>query len=327
MNSTKKAKRNTVIACIVTAVVVIALIVDVAAGNFLVNFALSRASASGVAVAPTPTTSDDTQNKVDSVWEEISTLTDSWTSSSKKEVVSITAKDGLNLVGDVFNTDENSHKWLIAIHGYTGRREHMYPYARYYAERGFNILTPDMRSHGESEGKLIGMGWLDKEDVKLWIDYVLNIDPEAEIVLHGVSMGGATVMMTSGEDLPSNVVAIIDDCGYTSVWDEFTNEAKYLFNISQFPILYTASAISKIRAGYSFQEASAIEQVKKTNVPILFIHGSEDNFVDTSMVYRLYDVCPTRKDIYVVDGAGHGQAMYLDPDVYFDKVFGFIGSL
>ena len=158
--------------------------------------------------------------------------------------------DGLNLFGDVFNTDTQSHKWLIAIHGYTGKREHMYSYARFYAEKGYNILTPDMRSHGDSEGKLIGMGWLDKEDVKLWIDYVLDIDPEAEIVLHRVSMGGATVMMTAGEDLPDNVKAVIDDCGYTSVWDEFTDEAKYLFNISQFPILYTASAITKLRAGY-----------------------------------------------------------------------------
>ena len=184
-----------------------------------------------------------------------------------------------------------------------------------------------MRSHGDSEGKLIGMGWLDKEDVKLWIDYVLDLDPEAEIVLHGVSMGGATVMMTSGEDLPENVKAIIDDCGYTSVWDEFTDEARYLFHISQFPILYTASAVSKIRAGYSFQEASAIEQVKKTNIPIFFIHGSEDNFVNTDMVYSLYDACPTQKDIYVVEGAGHGQSLYLDPDLYFEKVFSFIDSL
>ncbi len=257
----------------------------------------------------------------------MSVLTDAWLDSAKKTVVSITAGDGLKLVGDVFDTDENSHKWLIAIHGYTGKREHMYSYARYYAEKGYNILTPDMRSHGESEGKLIGMGWLDKEDVKLWIDYILDMDPEAEIVLHGVSMGGATVMMTSGEDLPSNVKAIIDDCGYTSVWDEFTDEAKYLFNISQFPILYTASAISKLRAGYSFQEASAIDQVKKTKIPIMFIHGSEDNFVNTEMVFSLYDACPTKKDLLVVDGAGHGQALYLNPDLYFGKVFSFIDSL
>ncbi len=327
MKRNKKTRQTIIIRNVAIVLAVAFLVLDIIAGNWLVTFALSRVSASGVAVAPTPTTTEDTQSKVNSVWEKMSVLTDSWVESAPKKVVNITSNDGLNLIGDVFTTDENSHKWLIAIHGYTGKREHMYSYARYYAEKGYNILTPDMRSHGESEGKLIGMGWLDKEDVKLWIDYVLSLDPEAEIVLHGVSMGGATVMMTSGEDLPENVKAIIDDCGYTSVWDEFSDEAKYLFNVSQFPILYTASAISKLRAGYSFQEASALEQVKKTKIPILFIHGSEDNFVNTNMVYRLYDACPTQKDLMVVEGAGHGQALYLDPETYFNKVFGFIGSL
>ena len=82
-----------------------------------------------------------------------------------------------------------------------------------------------------------------------------------------------------------------------------------------------------MKAGYSFREASAIEQVKKTNIPIFFIHGSEDNFVHTDMVYRLYEACPTQKDLYVVEGAGHGQSLYLNPDLYFEKVFGFIESL
>lgn len=323
----KKSKSYTILKRIVIIAVVVLVAVDIFAGNYLVSFALSRASASGIAVAPEPTTTEDTQDTVNKEWEVLSKNTEEWLNSAKKTVISIQSGDGLDLVGDVFDTDSSSHKWLIAIHGYTGKREHMYPYARYYAEKGYNVLTPDMRSHGDSEGKLIGMGWLDKEDVKLWINYILDLDSEAEIVLHGVSMGGATVMMTSGEDLPDNVKAVIDDCGYTSVWDEFTDEAKYLFNISQFPILYTASAISKIRAGYSFQEASAIEQVKKTRIPIFFIHGSEDNFVNTDMVYRLFDVCPTKKDIYVVEGAGHGQALYLNPDQYFDKVFNFIESL
>ncbi len=323
----KKLKSSTIIKRIALIVVAVLVALDIFAGNYLVSFALSRANASGIAVAPTPTTTEDTQDTVDQVWSTISELTDKWMDSAEKTVVSIKSDDGLDLVGDIFTTDTNSHKWLIAIHGYTGKREHMYSYARFYAQKGYNILTPDMRSHGDSEGELIGMGWLDKEDVKLWIDYVLDIDPKAEIVLHGVSMGGATVMMTSGEDLPENVKAIIDDCGYTSVWDEFTDEAKYLFHISQFPILYTASAISKVRAGYSFQEASAIEQVKKTKIPIFFIHGSEDNFVNTNMVYSLYDACPTKKELYVVEGAGHGQSLYLNPNLYFDKVFSFIDSL
>ncbi len=327
MKSIKKTQTRKMIRNLIMITAVALIFLDILAGNYLVTFALSRSSASGAEVAPEPKTTEETNDKVTSVWEKMSVMTDKWVDSANKTVVSITAKDGLSLVGDVFLTDSDSHKWLIGIHGYTGKREHMYSYARYYAEKGYNILTPDMRSHGDSEGKMIGMGWLDKEDVKLWIDYVLGLDPQAQIVLHGVSMGGATVMMTSGENLPENVKAIIDDCGYTSVWDEFTDEARYLFHISQFPILYTASFISKIRAGYSFQEASALEQVKKTKVPMLFIHGSEDNFVNTDMVYSLYDACPTRKDILVVEGAGHGQSLYLDPDQYFDKVFKFIGSL
>jgi fermentation-respiration switch protein FrsA (DUF1100 family) len=323
----KKNKVSKIIKWVVAIVLIAFVALDIFAGNYLVTFAISRSTASGIAVAPTPTTSDDTKNTVDRVWKEISELTNNWVDSSAKEVVSISSSDGLNLVGDVFTTDANSHNWVIAIHGYTGKRQQMYSYARYYAEQGYNVLTPDMRSHGDSEGKFIGMGWLDKEDVKLWIDHVLGIDPDAQIILHGVSMGGATVMMTSGEDLPHNVKAIIDDCGYTSVWDEFTDEARYLFNISQFPILYTASAISKIRAGYTFQEASALEQVKNTSIPIFFIHGEEDNFVNTRMVYSLYDACNSQKDLYVVEGAGHGQALYMDPDKYFTKVFGFINSL
>ena len=323
----KKNKVSKIIKWVVAIVLIAFVALDIFAGNYLVTFAISRSTASGIAVAPTPTTSDDTKNTVDRVWKEISELTNNWVDSSAKEVVSISSSDGLNLVGDVFTTDANSHNWVIAIHGYTGKRQQMYSYARYYAEQGYNVLTPDMRSHGDSEGKFIGMGWLDKEDLKLWIDHVLGIDPDAQIILHGVSMGGATVMMTSGEDLPHNVKAIIDDCGYTSVWDEFTDEARYLFNISQFPILYTASAISKIRAGYTFQEASALEQVKNTSIPIFFIHGEEDNFVNTRMVYSLYDACNSQKDLYVVEGAGHGQALYMDPDKYFTKVFGFINSL
>ncbi|WP_051204932.1 alpha/beta hydrolase [Butyrivibrio sp. VCD2006] len=324
MKSGTKKNKGTVVKRILIIIAAVLVILDIIAGNYLVSFALMRSSASGVDVAPEPVTTKDTQDKVDEVWKSISSLTDEWVESAEKETVSLTSKDGLKLVGDVFNTDKSSHKWLIAVHGYTSKRQHMYPYARYYAKRGYNVVAPDNRAHGESEGKMLGMGWLDKDDIKLWIDYIVNIDPEAEIVLHGVSMGGATVMMVSGEELPANVKAIVDDCGYTSVWDEFTDEARYLFHIPQFPILHTASLISKLRAGYTFWEASAIDQVRKTKIPIMFIHGSKDNFVNADMVYELYDACPTQKDIYVVEGAGHGQAMYLDPDLYFEKVFNFI---
>lgn len=217
---------------------------------------------------------------------------------------------------------EDSHRWVIAVHGYTGGRQHMYAYGAYYAERGYNVLTPDLCAHGESEGRYIGMGWLDRKDILKWIGLILDRDNAAEIVLHGVSMGGGTVMMTAGEDLPENVVAVVNDCGYTSVWDVFSDELEYLFRLPDFPFLYTASAIAKLRAGYTFGEASSLEQVKKAGVPMLFMHGSQDNFVHTEMVYRLYDACPTDKELFIAKGAGAWSGTLSGPGGIFQlRVF------
>lgn len=308
------------------AILLILILIDVLGGNYLVNFAITRKNASGTKVAPTSITETDDQKIINENYEEITKKVDEWLETADVSTANITSDDGLNLVADYYNTNPDSHKYAIVVHGYSGNRVHMKAYGLYYAEQDYNILMPDLRSHGDSEGTYIGMGWLDKDDMLKWIDYIVSMDPEAQIVLHGVSMGGATVLMTSGEILPDNVKAIVDDCGYTSVWDIFADEMEYLFNLPEFPFLYSASFFANIRAGYDFKEASSIEQVRKTTLPIFFAHGSVDNFVHTDMVYELYDACPTDKELYVVEGAGHGQAMYYDPDTYFDKVFNFIGK-
>lgn len=308
------------------AILLILILIDVLGGNYLVNFAITRKNASGTKVAPTSITETDDQKIINENYEDITKKVDEWLETADVSTANITSDDGLNLVADYYNTNPDSHKYAIVVHGYSGNRVHMKAYGLYYAEQDYNILMPDLRSHGDSEGTYIGMGWLDKDDMLKWIDYIVSMDPEAQIVLHGVSMGGATVLMTSGENLPDNVKAIVDDCGYTSVWDIFADEMEYLFNLPEFPFLYSASFFANIRAGYDFKEASSIEQVRKTTLPIFFAHGSVDNFVHTDMVYELYDACPTDKELYVVEGAGHGQAMYYDPDTYFDKVFNFIGK-
>lgn len=292
-------------------------------GNYLVNFAIVRQE-SVQDVSPDSVVTDENQQIMEANSKAIEEQKQQWLSEAVREDAQITSDDGLNLKGDVFWADRTGHRWLIAIHGYNGQRSGMQNIASFYGKEGYNVLTPDMRSHGESEGKYIGMGWLDRKDVLKWIQYVIELDPEAEIILHGVSMGGATVMMVSGEELPENVKGIVEDCGYTSVWDIFSDELSYLFHLPDFPLLYAAEGIAKIRAGYGFREASAVKQVEKSQVPMLFIHGSEDNFVHTEMVYELYDACSTPKDILVVEGAGHGDSYRMDPDLYFETVFEFL---
>ena len=170
------------------------------------------------------------------------------------------------------------------------------------------------------------MGWDDRLDIISWINYILNEDPNAEIVLHGISMGAATVLMTSGEEIPSNVKAIIADCGYTSVWDEFAYQLDDLFSLPEFPILNVSSIVAKIRAGYFLGEASSIEQVKKSKTPILYIHGDQDDFVPYYMMEELYNATNSEKEMLTIKGAEHAKASEVEPETYWTTINNFINK-
>lgn len=300
--------------------------ISVGVGNYFVNYALVRAETGEkeVSPAPDPTMRQEDIQEIARNREIIDHQREKWVAQSPPEVVEITSRDGLKLSGDVFAQPEGSSRWVILVHGYNSRRENMRNIGSFYAQQGYQVLLPDMRSHGQSEGTYIGMGWLDRMDILQWVDFILERDPQAEIVLHGVSMGASTVLMTAGEELPVQVKAVVEDCGYTSVWDIFEDELDYLFDLPSFPVLDLSSAVARVRAGYDLKEASALEQVKKSQVPILFIHGDKDTFVHLEMVYSLYEAAPGEKELLVVEGAGHGEAYLREPEAYFQTVFFFL---
>ncbi|MGY3781420.1 alpha/beta hydrolase [Streptococcus gallolyticus] len=218
-----------------------------------------------------------------------------------------------------------TNKTVIVVHGFTNDKEDMKPYAWIFHELGYNVLMPDNMSHGDSEGQIIGFGWNDRLNVIKWAELLVEQNSDSEITLFGVSMGAATVMMASGEEsLPDQVVNIIEDCGYSSVWDELKYQAKDMYNLPAFPILYEVSAISKIRAGFSYGQASSVNQLKNNTRPVLFIHGGDDTFVPTSMVYKNYQATQGEKELYIVKGAGHAKSFETDPQAYIEKISTFL---
>lgn len=238
----------------------------------------------------------------------------------------ITSSDKLKLHSYKITNQNNTNKWVITVHGYTSEGINMSTYAKHYYDNGYNVLIPDLRAHGLSEGNYIGMGWDDRLDIISWINYILKENPNAEIILHGVSMGSATVLMTSGEEIPSNVKAIIADCGYTSVWDEFAYQLDDLFSLPEFPILNVSSMVTKIRAGYFLGEASSLEQVKNSKTPILYIHGDKDDFVPYYMMEELYNATSSEKEMLTIKGAEHAKASEVDPETYWNTVNNFINK-
>lgn len=233
--------------------------------------------------------------------------------------------DNLKLHGYKIN-NKNSNVWVITVHGYMGSGAKMAFYAENFYNMGYNVLVPDLRGHGKSEGNYIGMGWNDRKDILRWIDLILKENNNAEIILHGVSMGGATVMMTSGEELPENVKCIIEDCGYSSVVDEFEDKLKNIFNLPKTPILQVADLVSRVRAGYWFSDASSVSQLKKAKVPILFIHGDKDDFVPYDMLDKVYNAADVEKEKLVVEGAEHAKSAYVNPELYWNTISKFINK-
>ncbi|WP_342438164.1 alpha/beta hydrolase [Paenibacillus sp. FSL L8-0436] len=249
-----------------------------------------------------------------------------WIARQSFRNVDMSSEDGLKLRGYYLPSERAAGRTAIVAHGYSGKAKDMGAYAKiYYENLGYNVLIPDARGHGESTGNYIGFGWPERRDYVKWIEYIIEENgPQAQIVLHGVSMGGATVMMTAGEELPPQVKAVVADCGYSSVKAQLSYQLWRMYHLPSFPFVQIASLITRLKAGYFFGEASALKQVRKARVPILFIHGDADKFVPYAMMDKVYQACRSPKDKFVVHGAGHGLSYDTDKAGYVSKVSEFV---
>ena len=251
--------------------------------------------------------------------------TSMWQEKEASRKISAVTADGYTLIAQEFPAKSDSHEWALVLHGYTGWKEEMFPFARWYHGEGYHVIVPDLRCQGESEGDFIGMGWTDHYDSTLWIDYILSQDAEAKIVLHGQSMGAATALMMTGEEsLSSNVAAVISDCAYTDAYSMFGEKIKEWFYLPAFPIVDTACLVLKLRGGYDLKEASALGAVQKSNTPTLFIHGEDDAMISVEMTKELYEEAACPKRLLIVEGAGHAQAQDKDPDRYYQTIRDFL---
>ena len=220
----------------------------------------------------------------------------------------------------------NSQGTAIVIHGYGDNHLVFLYLVRMYRDKfNYNVLFPDLQYHGYSEGNHIQMGWNDRFDIEKWIEVAHGIWNDDFMVLHGVSMGAATVMMTSGDELPPYVKAFVEDCGYASVVMQFNNNRKQSFAFIPPDVLQSASLVTKIKYGWGFWQASSVKQLKKCDRPMLFIHGDADDFVPFSHLQKNYDAkIHGYKEMWVAEGAVHANSYAKHPEEYIQHVHDFL---
>ena len=230
------------------------------------------------------------------------------------EEMSITSFDGLTLYGYLLRG--NPKEIVICVHGYKSSMEYDYcDKIKIYQDRGSTVLLLNDRAHGKSEGIYLGFSEHDKRDVQKWVELINDIYDNPKIYLHGVSMGGATVIHCTNMNL-KNVCGIVDDCGFDSIVGISKYLMKDMYHIPYFPFGDFAWFWSVIITGISFNTSMGEDCVAQTDIPIVFIHGKEDHYVPCYMSERMYEACKSPKELHLIEGCGHAAAYMMAKDEY-----------
>ncbi len=251
--------------------------------------------------------------------------------SAPREEVYISSRDGLTLHGTLF-PKENARGTLVLVHGWRSQAETDFSVSfPYYQSKGLNVLAITQRAHGKSEGKYICFGTKERFDLVDWLKFVNSrFGEQLPILISGISMGASTVMMALGEaELPSNVAAATADCGFVSAWEQFAHVLRHSYHLPPFPLLFTAELLSRLVADFPFRAITTEQALAAATVPVLFLHGLDDDFVPPEHSRRSAAACASPHELIEVAGADHGMSYLVDTplvshklDAFFEKALG-----
>lgn len=244
-----------------------------------------------------------------------------WWEQFKFEKLTIESFDKLKLVGHFF--ENNSQKTVIVVHGFGGSYLDMQRYCQFFMQKNFNILAVENRAHGESEGSCIGFGYIDRLDILKWLDFLSEKQPDAKVLLFGVSMGGTAVCATAGEKL-KNVSAIISDCAFSNGDKQISFVLKKYKFFGKILKKHLYSFTKRVH-NLDVMQIDVTRCVRSSQVPVLYIHGKEDSFVPIENMYDLYNATPRHlRCQYVVEGAEHALS-YAEAGVMYErKIINFL---
>ena len=251
-----------------------------------------------------------------------------WLEQQQTKQLYLTSRDGLRLAARLLEQPqpELARGTIVLMHGYRSKACNDFSCSLpLYYSLGYNLLIADQRAHGRSEGKYICFGILERYDCCDWAQLMAQrYGAQHPLVLGGLSMGATTVLMASGLPLPDSVCCIIADCGFTSPWDIVKKETCSRYHIPAWLLKTQLDFMARLLAGFSFQAYSTLDAMQVNTRPILFIHGTADDFVPSWMTVAAYEACRAEKELLLVEKAEHGMSFLLEEEHYTKTLSEFL---
>lgn len=250
-----------------------------------------------------------------------------WYDSQQFQEFTIKNSRDQRLKGYYLPAQKETKLFVFCSHGYRSTAKSEFNLiAKFYHDLGVNVFLVDHQASGQSQGNMISFGYYEKDDCMEWLYFMMNkFGADIDIILHGVSMGAATVLLMSDcKNLPQNVKFIVGDCSYSTMKGELSEFYGNIVGLLRKPVLVTTNIVNKIVSGFDYDDVQPIKSVKNAKVPVLFVHGGADTFIPMQMTYDLYNACGSDKDILIIEGADHAESFIKDPEVYGEKIKEFI---
>ena len=255
---------------------------------------------------------------------ELMVQADKWLHEHQAQSVYTQSDDGLQLHA-LWIPAKSAKATIILFHGYRSTCIADFgPAFELYHNKGLNILVPDQRAHGKSQGKYITFGVKESQDALRWIAFHNETFGDCPIILSGLSMGASTVMYTADQVLPPNVKGMIADCGFTSPKDILASVYKHVTHLPAGPSLFFTDLFTRAFAGFGLKEKDTRSSLRENKLPILIVHGTEDGFVPCRMSRQSYGACAGTKELLLVKGADHGVSFLTDTQRYKETVDRFL---
>ena len=279
-------------------------------------------------VPPRKEISDEIQLPVGEIYEPFWDKMRIWAQQTRalpQEEVSIISFDGLKLYGKYYEYAPGAPIELM-FHGYRGAAERdLAGGVQRCFKVGRSALIVDQRCSGKSEGNVITFGVKEHRDCLAWVDFMLKrFGPDVKIILTGISMGASTVMIAAGTPLPSNVIGVLADCGFSSAKEIMYSVIRQMGFPPKLAYPFVKLA-ARIYGKFDLEEVDALRAIKKCTVPVIFYHGETDDYVPCEMSRACYEACTSRKQLVTIPGAGHGLSYPIAPELYRSTLREFFG--